>query len=221
MSELPSWLRIAVRNMSAVRGTLMAEELPLLEGANSTRRQEIISGRTLARELMAEMGFSPAPIVRRAIGSPIWPKGLCGSIAHSNRHVAVVLAPSRNALSVGVDIEDGRGLGPAWTEVASEDEVASFSCQEAAADNATLVREIFSAKEALYKCQSPITGNEDLGHLDVAVMRTSNGSINAVSVKALDQRTADAVSATIIKIQEFCGVTLALAWVPRSTEDFV
>ena len=216
MSELPSWLHIAVRNISAVQGTLMTEELPLLEGVNPTRRQEIISGRTLARELMAEMGFSPLPIARHAVGSPVWPTGLCGSIAHSNRHVAVVLAPSSKALSVGVDIEDGRGLGTAWTEVASEDEVASFGSQRASADSATIVREIFSAKEALYKCQSPITGNEDLGHLDIAVMPTSNGSIKAVYVRTLDQQTAEAVTATVIKIREFCGVTLALAWLPAA-----
>ena len=153
----------------------MVDERILLEGATQARRREIIAGRVLAHRLMEQSGYNVAPVTRHITGAPLWPAGLCGSIAHSSNLIAIALAPISSMRSVGIDIEDGRDLGEAMSDVADEDEERTMISLGLASDTAGASRVLFSAKEALFKCQSPITGDVDLTFEEIRLQMDSSG----------------------------------------------
>lgn len=97
-----------------------------------------------------------------AHGSPVWPPAVVGSITHSARLAAAVVAPIDRWRGLGVDCE--RVM---TAEVA--DEIVSRIIPEMEAIRRTgvpphsmtwplFVTAVFSAKESVYKCLSPITG---------------------------------------------------------------
>jgi 4'-phosphopantetheinyl transferase EntD len=217
MTNLPLSLVLKVCSISAAQGSLVGGEFQLLKGANATRQGELIAGRTLARRAMAEMGLPNEMVGQMPDGSPAWPPSLCGSIAHSHRHVAVAIAPVSDVRGIGIDIEDGRDLGAAVTGVASAAEIEGAIVHPFAGDREGAARLIFSAKEALYKCQAPLTGNAGLDFLEVRLDLQPGPLFAAEATGALDRATAEIVRRTRIEFQEIQGVIIATAWVVHGT----
>jgi 4'-phosphopantetheinyl transferase EntD len=128
--------------------------------AVATRRDEFLSGRELARELLAGLGSTPSPIPVGHRRTPIWPEGIVGSIAHSGT-VCVCAVAKRSAFAcVGIDLEPDEPL---------DDEVIPTICtleelrQASAAPECgggSSARLIFSAKECVFKTLFPITRTE-------------------------------------------------------------
>ena len=215
MTNLPLSLVLKVCGISAAQGSLVGGEFELLERANGTRQRELIAGRTLARRAMAEIGFAEAPVGRMPDGSPAWPSGLCGSIAHSHRHVAVAIAPISDVRALGIDIEDGRDLGAAAIGVASAAEIEGAVVHPFASDREGAARLLFSAKEALYKCQAPLTGNTGLDFPEIRLDLRPGLLFAAEATGALDRATAEIVPRIRIEFQQIQGVIVATAWLPR------
>src|SRR5262245_62949338 len=73
---------------------LLPEERAHIARAIPKRRNEFAVGRSLARELLGELGFPDFPLLPGADRAPRWPLGIAGSIAHDSRQcvVAVVRA---------------------------------------------------------------------------------------------------------------------------------
>jgi 4'-phosphopantetheinyl transferase EntD len=191
---------------------LLVEERTLLEGATHVRQREIAAGRVLAHRLMERAGYVIGPVMQHATGAPLWPKGLCGSIAHSNNTIAVALAPISSMRSVGIDIEDGRDLGDAVSDVTNEDEVRAMMDHGLASEAAGASRLLFSAKEALFKCQSVITGDVDLSFGEIRLQMDAAGYLRGTPRSTVSARIAAVASQIRIIIEEFQSVTLAVAW---------
>lgn len=214
MTVLPPSLLLKVSEMDSAQGSLIGEERKLIEGVTSTRRRELVAGRVLARELMAQMGHAPSPITQ-SDGAPVWPTGLCGSISHTASHVAVAMAPTANLDSVGIDIEDGRNLGKAASGIGAADEIELIVAHPFAGDREAAARLLFSAKEALFKCQAPLSGNTDLDFTDVRLDLTPDGIFRGLPTGNIERSTLQAIIATRVLLKQFQGLMLAVAWIPK------
>lgn len=212
-SSLPSSIVWDIRPFQQVEGELLVEERGLLVDATRARQREIVAGRVLAHGLMARAGFAIEPVLRQATGAPMWPAGVCGSIAHSHDTAAVVLAPVSAVLSLGIDIEDGRDLGAATTDIADRDELDAVMQQGFAADPAAAARFAFCAKEALFKCQSAVTGDADLGFSEVRIQCDGDGGLRAVPDPTVPAKIAKILQAACLNTVNKQLVRAVLAWI--------
>ncbi|WHO77277.1 MULTISPECIES: 4'-phosphopantetheinyl transferase [Rhizobium/Agrobacterium group] len=150
---------------------LYARELAHLERAVEKRRIEYATGRHFARVALASMGHAASPIMTGEFRQPIWPKGIVGSIAHSQTLALVVVTKSDQPFrGIGIDIEAQGSVSSDFVhEVLTDRELANFrTCGIGLINDATL---IFSAKEAVFKAVNPITNvmidfNEAEIHVD-------------------------------------------------------
>jgi 4'-phosphopantetheinyl transferase EntD len=137
---------------------LYPAEAAHVERAVAKRRGEFAAGRLCARSALAAFGIIDFPVRVADDRQPIWPPNLVGSITHTDGLCAAVVADRSQALGIGIDSEV---VEPMSTEMRARicvpDEVdwlASLPVSQLAA--AAML--IFSAKEAFYKAQSPLTG---------------------------------------------------------------
>jgi len=149
-------------------GLLLAGEAAYVGRAVPKRAQEFAAGRLCARRALAEFGIVDFPIRVAEDRQPIWPDAFVGSITHTEGYGAAVVAERRRIRALGLDSEIvGQVKVPLWATICTPSEIAwlrSLSPSERAAA-ATL---IFSAKEAFYKCQYPLT-RERLNFHDAVV----------------------------------------------------
>lgn len=127
------------------------------------RVNEFRMGRAAARSAMTDIGITASAIPSRSDRTPDWPDGLVGSISHcEDMCIATV---SKSLRSIGVDVEQSTDL-PAeiWDEILLPEEQRVLASLPRSGEFAKLV---FSAKEAAYKAQYPLShtlfGFHDLG----------------------------------------------------------
>ncbi len=141
-----------------VDGDLYPEEWEYIRGAAPRRRAEFGTARICARQALAAMGIPPLALVPRDDRAPVWPPGVVGSITHTNGYCAVVVDRSPPLRSIGLDAEELRVLEPGVsTSILTPREQSWLSAQPRSSQG-DLTLLFFSAKEAFYKCQYPITG---------------------------------------------------------------
>jgi 4'-phosphopantetheinyl transferase EntD len=133
----------------------LAEELAGLERAAPRRLREFAAGRHCAREALAALGEPRTALPRGPDRGPEWPAGVVGSISHSREYCAAVVARRTACASLGFDAEEwGRITPELWSRIATAKELAWLRGCADAARSATL---LFSAKEAFYKAQFPLS----------------------------------------------------------------
>jgi 4'-phosphopantetheinyl transferase EntD len=115
---------------------------------------------------------------------------------------------------MGVDIEDGRDLGTATFDVAVSAELSGLVSSGVARDVATAARLAFSLKEAIFKCQAPITGFQTLGFEDVLLRSAPAGSVLAIPNGALPDAVARTIAATRNIYLQLQGVTVTISSLP-------
>jgi len=151
---------------------LFDEEEPLVAKAIEKRKWEFRAGRHCARRACAELGMPEVAILSGSDRAPLWPAGAVGSITHtgagSGAYAAAVVARSSDVRALGVDAELAKPL-PEDLEarVLTARERAFVDSLDASARGLTAMLH-FSAKEAFYKCQYPLT-QRFLGFQDVEV----------------------------------------------------
>ena len=130
---------------------LLPEEAIGCESLAPKRLGEFAGGRACARRALSELGHSDA-LPRGADGRPVWPKGIVGSISHSDGYCAAAVASSSRIHALGLDAERTRPDRDLWPVICRPTELAWLRSlpQHARPIAATI---IFSAKEALYKCR--------------------------------------------------------------------
>ena len=149
-------------------------ERPAMARAVPKRVLEFAAGRTAARAAMTDIGLKPAAIPMGADRAPIWPDGMIGSIAHCNSVAIAALAPAGTAGSIGIDIEENTPLPrDLWDTICTPRELGWLATQPDD-QHATLAKHIFTAKEAIYKAQYPLTG-QMIGFEDVDITLTETG----------------------------------------------
>ena len=161
----PDRFALAQSNLAIVHSALSlrppplkATESYLATEVSPLRRRQLETGRYLARKAIELLGGDPATdIPADERGIPIWPREYTGSISHTDTDCAVVVGSRMNITSVGIDLETNE-------ENFSEDEWDLVSSEAERFDSAIwselsvgqYVNLLFSAKEAIYKCLSPV-----------------------------------------------------------------
>ncbi len=136
---------------------LLPAEAAAAGGMVERRRREFAAGRRAARAALSAIGRAPAAIPVGADRAPGWPAGLVGSIAHSATRCLAALARREALTALGLDLEPDDDLpAPLWDAILTPAERRRLAgAGDRAGRLATLA---FSAKEAVYKCQHPLTG---------------------------------------------------------------
>lgn len=162
---------LALTNATGLSGSeddLFENERTLIANAGDKRKREFISGRVMARKLMAELGRPEQALLNREDRTPIWPEGVIGSISHCDDFCAVAIASTDQVQSLGLDVEPDSPLEDELiSELAFGDEIAWIEAN-GEFDRGRRLRMLFVAKEAAYKCQFPLTG-ASLEFSDLAV----------------------------------------------------
>jgi len=203
---------IALGRVDATYPELLPSEQPLTDGTVRARTREILAGRNLARLAMTALGQEPREVLTAENGSPKWPDGLCGSISHSSHFAVAALAPLTELESIGIDIDDGRPLESSLGDVVTANELSALQVRWPTATRDVLGRIAFSAKEAIYKCQAPVTGNVGLGFLDIELAVDGSGHLVAMPTTA-GELAHHRMRVIMLQIQ---GVNLLLALLPRT-----
>ncbi|HEY4012449.1 MAG TPA: 4'-phosphopantetheinyl transferase superfamily protein [Polyangiaceae bacterium] len=147
---------------------LFPDELAYIRNAAPVRRAEFGTARVCARKALTELAVPHASLVPHPDRSPRWPAGATGSISHTRDWCVVVVARHPPVRALGVDIEAVRPLDAGVAEMVLTPGEMAFVGREAPERRNELVIVFFSAKEAYYKCQYPMTGLF-LGFHDVEV----------------------------------------------------
>jgi len=139
---------------------LPAQEQRLVDGAVAQRQAQFAAGRTLARDALIALGEASQPLLKHRDGSPMWPRGVCGSLTHTHDVAAAVVAHRHDFLSIGIDIEASRRFPLEATDT------VLTPAEQLWADSDAMRLRVFCAKEAIYKCLAPL-GWPDLDFRDV------------------------------------------------------
>jgi 4'-phosphopantetheinyl transferase EntD len=140
-------------------------ELSVIARAVPKRRREFSVGRKLAQALLAELGVVPSPLLPDSDRCPIWPREIKGSISHCAELCAVVVSADEKVRSLGLDVEPFTPLEARLRErICRPGELAGLEPDQ----KGQRAKLLFSIKEAVYKCQFPIS-RTFLGFHDVEV----------------------------------------------------
>lgn len=136
---------------------LMGDEVLAVEHVTSGRAREFGAGRAAARAAMELLGHAPRPVLQGEDRAPVWPAGLTGSITHTERACLAVVTDAPEIAALGIDLEAATPLPPAlWPEICTTDEMAWLATL-GPSQRGHFAKLIFSAKEACYKAQYPIS----------------------------------------------------------------
>jgi 4'-phosphopantetheinyl transferase EntD len=149
-------------------GSLWTGEGELVARAVAKRRQEVIVGRQCARRALAGLGAPVVALPPDADRVPRWPRGVCGSITHTEGYVAAAVAWIRRWRGLGIDAERVARVKADLTHMIATEDEAKWLRSLAAAEQGRARALLFSAKEAAYKCHFPFT-RERCGFHDAVV----------------------------------------------------
>ncbi|WP_035644282.1 4'-phosphopantetheinyl transferase [Bradyrhizobium sp. ORS 285] len=161
---------VEASGLSPAEMGLFPEERAFIQAAVPKRRAEFATARILARKALGALGAAPIPLVPGPDRAPTWPRGFTGSISHCDNFCAVVVARSTDLISVGLDVENRRELDRAMQDLVLTPAERQWVATQREELRPTLPILIFSAKEAYYKCQYPVTsGFLDFQDVELAI----------------------------------------------------
>lgn len=139
------------------QGELLPAEQEFVASFGHKRRGEWIAGRTIARELLAQLNCPATPLLSDTAGCPRWPCGFLGSIAHSDEWCWVSVGRETDLQAIGLDLEIvDRAKHHLWSKILTPAE-KSWILAKPSAEQVRWATTVFSAKEAFYKYQFPRT----------------------------------------------------------------
>ncbi len=155
---LPKGLAVVARDPRRIPVGIDPQEGVAVKDAVPRRVAEFHAGRAAARAAMVSLGMPPRPIPMGPDRAPIWPNGLVGSISHSKDACVAAVGLAEEWAGVGVDLEEAIALDPLLIgEVCTKSEQRWLGLQPPS-ERGLMAKLIFSAKEAAYKAQYPISG---------------------------------------------------------------
>ena len=136
---------------------LLPEEYRYIAAAAPKRRAEFATGRFCARLALERFALGSAALLVDPDRAPCWPPGILGSITHTDGYCAVVVASEKNLRGVGLDAEIVRSVELALApQILTDNEMRRLVNRPLATQQISLAL-AFSAKEAVFKCQFPMT----------------------------------------------------------------
>lgn len=133
---------------------LLGTEKADVAGALEPRQREFAAGRLRAREALRQLGLADVSIPVGADRAPVWPPSTVGSITHAEGYCAAAAARQRAFKTIGIDAEADRPL----PEEVRDDVLTLRERELLPGDGQNWDVATFSAKEALFKAWSPLTG---------------------------------------------------------------
>lgn len=134
---------------------LLPSEFAGIAQAVEKRQRQYTAGRLLARELLAQRGFSDYALVSDAQRVPQWPTGTIGCITHTDSWCAVSVANSSLFQGLGIDVEPDSPLArDLWESIARPEEL-EWLARQPETERGRLCKGLFSAKESIYKSLYP------------------------------------------------------------------
>ena len=148
---------------------LQPGEASSLVKARENRKRQFSTGRYLCRRLLPNLGCdAECKIPVGAQRAPVWPRGIVGSISHTNEVCVAMVAPRDRYDGVGLDLEQiSKSHEELWDYVTTELERDSPR-SGVGVGRQVLTILFFSAKEAVFKAVHPIAG-EFLEFQDVRI----------------------------------------------------
>lgn len=161
---LPEGIGMALLPLAAPPPPLWPGEAEAVARAVPARQREFAAGRAAARAALRDAALPEAPLPKGPARAPLWPQGICGSISHTGRIAGALAARCAEVPALGLDLEDSVPLDPQIADLvrAPGDDDGGVLPPPLAA------KLIFSAKEAAFKAQFPLTGLW-LDYRDIAV----------------------------------------------------
>ncbi|MBE2288105.1 MAG: 4'-phosphopantetheinyl transferase superfamily protein [Chitinophagaceae bacterium] len=136
---------------------LLPLETEIAAAYGSKRLSDFCTGRYCLRSCTNILGFNgEIPIGER--GMPILPPGIVGTVSHSKVLSGAVAASTNDFQSVGLDIESNGRINREMWHLLFNDNESEFLMTLSAEDQVLTATKYFSAKEAFYKMQYPISG---------------------------------------------------------------
>lgn len=157
-SVLPPGLAVVARDPRLRPDTTDPSEEAAVRGAVPARVAEFHSGRAAARAAMIALGLPPRPVPMGPDRAPVWPDGVSGSISHMPAACVAVVGRADDWAGIGIDIEQATALDPVLIgEITTRAERLWLGTQ-LPTERGLMAKLIFSAKEAVYKAQYPLSG---------------------------------------------------------------
>ncbi|MFG6412694.1 hypothetical protein ACG02S_02160 [Roseateles sp. DC23W] len=199
----PGFLAVAlVRRGQGVRVASAAEN-QLLGKSTERQRDGFLAGRHAAHLACLRLGIACELIGRGRHGEPLFPAALRGSISHSRTVAVAAVAQATATQAVGVDVDDERNLPAiAMADISWKSEVSRLQTFLSLSDLHAAERFAFSAKEAVFKCQFPLTQNRRLGFKQVSLWPLKSG-------EGLQVRPHSTAKATAEVLRRISVVTLS------------
>jgi 4'-phosphopantetheinyl transferase EntD len=190
-SLFPDDVAIAHDDPRAARSGFLDEEERYVAHAIPRRKREFHAGRACAGNAMNALGLKRVPIPAANDRSPVWPDGVVGSISHCDTLcVAAVGLKADGYLSMGLDVEPAEALPADLFDAICTRQEQDWLEDRPSSERALLVRTIFSAKEATYKCQYPLTGMMmDFQDLEISLGTDSFGATFRKDIKDFTKGT--------------------------------
>ncbi|MGZ3217974.1 4'-phosphopantetheinyl transferase family protein [Paracoccus sp. T5] len=164
---MPATVGIGVHRIDQTVPPLLPGEAEGVARAVPGRIREFAAGRAAARLAMKDASLPAAAVPAGPDRAPSWPGGICGSISHAGGLAAALVTRCMDWPSVGLDLEEARPMAADLIDlVVGRDDCLGRDLPRPLA--ATL---LFSAKEAAFKAQFPVTGLW-LDYRDVALTIT-------------------------------------------------
>lgn len=134
---------------------LLPQEAVHFRNAIAKVRRQSGAARIAARALLRGLEHPDLPgdvaIAKARSGAPVWPPGITGSLAHDERVAIAAVGLTTNFLALGIDIEPAEDLPGDLVEV-----VATPAEQSRYPQSVLHSRQLFAAKEAVYKAVHPL-----------------------------------------------------------------
>jgi 4'-phosphopantetheinyl transferase EntD len=136
---------------------LRPAEAELVARAVVKRRLEFARGRACARSALALLGGPSVDILMGRAREPLWPNEFVGSLTHTDGFCAAAVARRDRFVTLGLDAEPDTPLEPNVAERVTSREERERAAERVNGDPGRAAHLLFSAKEAFYKCQFPLT----------------------------------------------------------------
>jgi 4'-phosphopantetheinyl transferase EntD len=177
---------------------LLPEEAAAFSLSVAKVRRASGAARTVARQLLTQLGHPACALPKSPSGAPIWPAGIVGSMAHDSRVAVAAVGRSHDFAAIGIDVEPAELLPPDLLDI-----VATPEERLRLGDDPHRGRLLFVAKEAVYKAVYPLDLTF-LEHHDVQV--------------DLADRVATVRNGRVVQLR-FCvsAHLVALAFIARSS----
>lgn len=135
---------------------LHPDEWLRISTASKARQAEFATGRHCLRQAFKVLGVPrEGPILSGSGRQPVLPSGVAASITHKHQQCLAIATTSHR--SVGVDVELKQPVSAdLWPRICTAHE-RSWLHKMPDGSAGLVVRSIFAAKEAFYKCQYPLT----------------------------------------------------------------